>query len=347
MISQVFLTYAAEVDQLGSSSEMVASTELEVKRKLITARKQVKRKLQSLKESAAGRELLLTRTYKPITKSIQNLKSQLANDIKTEIIKAEQQPPSKEETVAVTSTPTRRLPKRVDAFTTTDPKAGPSFLETEDIGEIDTTSSAIPQHTSQESIDEAYEAAREAYWDYVNGPRFAEFLEEFDPLPRSYIEGLLTDFDGKYNNEVSNLRKDKVRYEWNTNTFFIGNTEIKFLGPNLCIGNNVCYRGTIGLYELLFKLDSNYPFSIQERKDYADILKRTNARYSLRTNKKGGRGLLLDLNDKPIEYVYFDDVNELCERLKLLLASQQAGNNNHTNEIVSILEELRECDIIE
>jgi len=39
-------------------------------------------------------------------------------------------------------------------------------------------------------------------------------------------------------------------------------------------------------------------------------------------------------------------VNELVERLQLLLASRAAGNNNHTNEILSIKEELREAKII-
>lgn len=48
-----------------------------------------------------------------------------------------------------------------------------------------------------------------------------------------------------------------------------------------------------------------------------------------------------------IVYEYFDDPNELCERLKLLLSSKQAGNSNHNQEINSILEELRELNLIE
>lgn len=46
-------------------------------------------------------------------------------------------------------------------------------------------------------------------------------------------------------------------------------------------------------------------------------------------------------NDRII-YEYFDDPNELCERLRLLTASKAAGNTNHIQEINSILEELRE-----
>ena len=51
-------------------------------------------------------------------------------------------------------------------------------------------------------------------------------------------------------------------------------------------------------------------------------------------------------NNVPIDYIYYDDVNEIVDRLRLLIASKSAGNNNHTNEIMSILEELREANVI-
>lgn len=50
-------------------------------------------------------------------------------------------------------------------------------------------------------------------------------------------------------------------------------------------------------------------------------------------------------NDR-IVYTYFDDPNELCERLRLLVSSKAAGNTNHTQEINSIVEELRELGLI-
>lgn len=48
-----------------------------------------------------------------------------------------------------------------------------------------------------------------------------------------------------------------------------------------------------------------------------------------------------------IAYEYYDDPNELCERLRLLISSKSAGNSNHDQEINSIIEELRESDVIE
>lgn len=47
-----------------------------------------------------------------------------------------------------------------------------------------------------------------------------------------------------------------------------------------------------------------------------------------------------------IAYEYYDDPNEICDRLRLLLMSKQSGNTNHFQEINTILEELREAKII-
>lgn len=47
-----------------------------------------------------------------------------------------------------------------------------------------------------------------------------------------------------------------------------------------------------------------------------------------------------------IVYEYFDNPNELIERLKLLISSRMAGNTNHMQEINSIIEELHELGLI-
>lgn len=53
-----------------------------------------------------------------------------------------------------------------------------------------------------------------------------------------------------------------------------------------------------------------------------------------------------ELNSHNIDYTSWNDPNELVDRLRLLTASKHAGNTSHNNEIVSILEELREAGII-
>jgi len=46
------------------------------------------------------------------------------------------------------------------------------------------------------------------------------------------------------------------------------------------------------------------------------------------------------------QLIYYDDPNELVTRLNLLVSSQNAGNTGVNNEIISILEELRERKLI-
>lgn len=65
------------------------------------------------------------------------------------------------------------------------------------------------------------------------------------------------------------------------------------------------------------------------------------------SSKIGGNLPILKKYNKNTDYIYWDDPNELIERLKLLIASKSAGNSNHDNEIISIIEELQEAGIIE
>ncbi|KYN20113.1 hypothetical protein ALC57_07541 [Trachymyrmex cornetzi] len=51
----------------------------------------------------------------------------------------------------------------------------------------------------------------------------------------------------------------------------------------------------------------------------------------------------MTLNDNKIDYIHWDDPNDIVDRLRLLEASRQAGHNGHDNEILSIIEELREA----
>lgn len=61
---------------------------------------------------------------------------------------------------------------------------------------------------------------------------------------------------------------------------------------------------------------------------------------------KGLEKFFIPYNEN-IVYEYYDDPNELCDRLKLLVSSKAAGNTNHDQEINSIIEELRENNIID
>lgn len=65
-----------------------------------------------------------------------------------------------------------------------------------------------------------------------------------------------------------------------------------------------------------------------------------------RQAKMGGALSSMDLTNKTVEYRYFDNFNEIVDRLRLLVSSTISGNNNLGNEIKSIIEELREGRVI-
>ncbi|KYN22645.1 hypothetical protein ALC57_04952 [Trachymyrmex cornetzi] len=137
------------------------------------------------------------------------------------------------------------------------------------------------------------------------------------------------------------------------------------------------YDGTTGLYELIFmKFPNESICTDDDVHTYRSILLTTNAhrrghspsnqvmgskgyKYKniiapLVLDKKVGTGInkranlprTMTLNDNKIDYIHWDDPNEIVDRLRLLEASRQAGHNGHDNEILSIIEELREAGLI-
>ena len=164
----------------------------------------------------------------------------------------------------------------------------------------------------------------------------------------------------------------------------IGNSEVKFTktdnhltkGKTLYISiDKNHYELTPGLTQLLLRKKPD--LSIVSDKDkiiYKDILNRTNVhKRDFKSNgqikgdksikyreiikpmfselfdiysKQGGRLPTLKKYMRNTDYIYWDDPNELIDRLKLLVASKDAGNQNHDNEILSIVEELKEAGIV-
>jgi len=54
----------------------------------------------------------------------------------------------------------------------------------------------------------------------------------------------------------------------------------------------------------------------------------------------------MTLNDNKIDYIHWNNLNELMDHFRLLEASRQADHNTHNNEILSIIEELRGAGFI-
>lgn len=278
----------------------------------------------------------------------------------------------------------------------------PSFLEDEYIGEILPETPAKKEmgddngleEESGDSLDLDRELARARSFlqtqqeksiisnkslnkTLLNDETVREALKNHDPLVRGYLAGFATDEAGDFDTKYG-------LYE-SGNTLMMGSAEVGFDGPNIIIGE-FTYKGTRGLYELLFKKNPG-KFTYNDVKNYKHILKYTNAHHvNYDVNKKiaaskgfkytkiikpilegkppnvwwtrnwkigaGIKKKIIDshrnvLPNVKIEYKYWDNVNELCDRLQLLIASKQAGHTGHDNEIISIIEELREARVIE
>ncbi|XP_071573132.1 uncharacterized protein [Temnothorax nylanderi] len=152
----------------------------------------------------------------------------------------------------------------------------------------------------------------------------------------------------------------------------LGNKRFDVDNADNKIIDGIRYAGTRGLYELIFKKIPNDEIYTGEddMQKYKSILLMTNAHkrnhdaharlngnrgYKYRqiiapliSGKKAGKGIprAMTLNDNKMDYVHWDDPNELVDRLQLLKASRLAGHNGHDNEILSIIEELCEAGLI-
>lgn len=154
----------------------------------------------------------------------------------------------------------------------------------------------------------------------------------------------------------------------------LGSAPVKIYDKTINVGG-CSYDMTPGLHELLIK---NVPdldiISESDKHNYKLLLMLTNAhrrdfdpKKQIKSNKgvkylqiikplfklqdqsehsnkvQKGNGLpMLKKMRKNTDYIYWDDPNELVDRLKLLIASRDAGNTGLDNEIISIIEELRE-----
>lgn len=190
-------------------------------------------------------------------------------------------------------------------------------------------------------------------------------------------------FDYHENPEAHNLDTKYGVYK-SGEDYKIGNSIVTTDSSGNVVISGKKYIGTEGLYQLLFdKYPNKEVYTEEDFKNYSKILIESNAhkrgynKYAqIRGNasfkykniikkiassekKKSGKGMkqrftiknsnnmnFMNIPSSNIDYIHWDDPNELVDRLRLLIASQQAGHNNHNNEIISILEELKEANII-
>lgn len=297
--------------------------EKQVKKELIATTKAVKKKFQELQSDKLLLDERLEEKYKPITKSLKKIIENQKDDT----------PFPQEKTK--------------------------DFNETEFV------------NSSDEDDDEFFDAST------INN--------ESPTLVEDKEENIVTDDDDDNNGiNTKNYKIDWVKYNnillskdsdtqygvrKSDQSLKIGNYVVKFL-PDKIVIRKQNFPITRGLLDLLFYKKPPKGYTKADLQHYKDIIILTNAhkkhfgdqtpvRHSKKNYKytqiiapllKIGSGFETDfmsVNNNLIDYSYWDDPNELVERLKLLVSSSSAGHTGHNNEIISIIEELREANIIE
>jgi hypothetical protein len=215
----------------------------------------------------------------------------------------------------------------------------------------------------------------------TNKPVFEKSLREALQLPkeRDALHSQLGPLGRKYMDLLfGNDRQNEVDYVYGVyfgkDSTMLGDKRFDIDRDDSLIIDKVRYNGTPGLYELIFKrLPDEAIFTEDDKQMYTSILLATNAHRRSHSadnpimgnkgykykhiiaplvskyNNKKGTGVIpstMRLTDNKIDYVHWDDPNELVDRLRLLDASRRAGNNAHDNEILSIIEELCEVGLI-
>ncbi|EZA50198.1 hypothetical protein X777_11337 [Ooceraea biroi] len=198
-------------------------------------------------------------------------------------------------------------------------------------------------------------------------PRWSRWVGSTGRGPASRMSTIDTVY-GVYIGETGTMLGDK-RFDVGSDTIFVDGTR---------------YEGTPSLYELIFmRMPDERVYTVQDTTMYRRILSTTNAHRQrfqahrpIKSNKgfkykqiiaplmcidsaagHGGAGVepqppppqslpTMRVTDNAIDYVHWDDPNELVDRLRLIEASRDAGNDSHDAEFLSIIEELREASII-
>lgn len=214
------------------------------------------------------------------------------------------------------------------------------------------------------------DADESSIFDVLNSEKGIETASQYvqdhftHPLTRKYMIKLMKDAGGK---TASIDHTYGPRF--NDEILMVGDKPVTFDEDGSIIIMDTRYKPTEGLYELLFKrIPDDELYNDEDLNAYKDIMLKTNAhrknyqpRGHVNRNNSlkyrhvisklfpkqlyGGTGFLMKSLARSVP-VYWDDPNELCDRLRLLVASAQTGNTAHKNEIISIIEELKEAGII-
>jgi hypothetical protein len=308
----------------------------------------IRHKYNSFKQGTLESERIIEKQYKPLITQLRNIKPEIKEEFKQEpyfnpIVFSS---PNKTVTDADTIYETSLQPKNLfmqQSFVAplqNEETFGDSEEEAADVSSVLGTS---------EGIETASQYVKENFT---------------NPLTSKFMLKLMRDVGGS-----KRVIDNTFGPRFEGNTLMIGDQPLQFNEDGSIAIANTTYKPTPGLYELIFKrLPNEEIYNTEDLSSYRDLILKTNAhkksyKFINRINRDnslkyryvisklfpkqlyGGRGLYSKVVSAP-DLVYWDNPNELVERLKLLVASTEAGNTSHKNEIMNIIQELRESGYI-
>lgn len=326
-----------------------------VKEQLAAATDSVRKKFNALKSGRAEGELALEKLYRPLTKPL-NIISEAASS----------------STNGIKQGSPATIKKEVGKYETklTPPQTGFEVcdnFEDEDIGS--SPCYQLQGNDKRKRSKSTYDDLGQVF-ETPNTSGYRRHLESRDEEKdiSTYLKEL-SQHDNKYD------RRYGVYMNPRTKTHKIGNLDVQFSNGNISLFDGyekiADYKGTSDLYQLLFYKQPKKATDVNMRA-YKEILKITGAPFKGYDKSRGlhnakskklktiikpmfsheGKGFPKIPTHKKVpngnqpDYVYWNTPKELVSRLRLLWASKTAGHTGHDNEILSIIEELREEHII-
>lgn len=286
---------------------------------LIKTRKALKQKYKTLKTGEIARETELETTFNPIVKPLKELinVTQL-NQISNKIIKQPKHNDLKPQKLKfesyTTSSPKSNIEKNYKTPQWNNITWSPTPIKTSDLDVVygpyfDNNSNIRRMGKSVFTIDEKTGNILVDNISFKSSPGLQELI--FHKKPENYTENDLTNFY-----KILDITNAHLKDTYDTNSEINGTRAQKYIK--------------------IIKKHRTHPYNTRNAKIGSTYLSKIKTLPSK-----------MEFSSKPIEYVHWDDPNELVNRLRLLIASQEAGNNIHNNEIISIIEELKEANLIE
>lgn len=323
--------------------------EIALKRKLVEATNAVRKKFNKIKSADTQNAVDLEKFYEPISKPLTSISN-----------------------VVTQQKPNKKKAARSRSFSTSSPETQQKLLEPQETSTPITQKSTLFETPSSSSYSTL--SSPSTFTNYDNKSDVEEYFSGMRLVPSQHD----TTYGVHYGTKVGEKLKTfignaEVRFRDRKVSLYKNNKNI------------AAFDGSRELYELLFLKNPPIMRNLKDidtnlLQTYKKILQLTNAVYKKYDEKQGlmetrwvkylrlikplitdgpigagikrtntskiGLPLKKRLSSKNPEYIYWNKPKELVNRLRLLWSSKMAGHSGHDNEIMSIIEELREEGLI-